>query len=422
MSRFLIHGGRPLKGRVRASGRKNAAVALLPAALLAEGPVRLENVPDIADVHTYVDILEAVGVDVRRPEPGVVEVDASSLAGRPAPYELVKKMRASYYLLGALLARTGRAEVALPGGCDIGTRPIDQHIKAFQALGADVTIEHGVVRAEAARLRGARIYLDIVSVGATINAMLAASRAEGTTIIENAAKEPHVVDVAILLNAMGGRVVGAGTDVIKVTGVPRLGAAEHTVIPDEIEAATYLMAAAGTRGDVVVEGVVTKHLEPVIAKLHEAGAQVEYDADWIRVRADGRLRAVSVKTLPYPGFPTDAQQPMTALLSTAEGTSTVTETIHEARFRHVDELKRMGTRIRVEGRTAVIEGVERLSGAPVQATDLRAGAALVVAGLMADGCTEVSGVEYLDRGYERMEEKLRTLGARIERVEAAVTA
>ncbi|MBX5476477.1 MAG: UDP-N-acetylglucosamine 1-carboxyvinyltransferase [Clostridia bacterium] len=422
MSKILIHGGQPLRGRVRVSGRKNAAVALLPAAVVAEGPVRLENVPDIADVHTYVEMLEAIGVDVRRPEPNVVEVDASDVAARPAPYALAKKMRASYYLLGALLARTGRAEVALPGGCDIGARPIDQHIKAFQALGAEVTIEHGVVRAEAARLRGARIYLDIVSVGATINAMLAACRAEGTTVIENAAKEPHVVDVAILLNAMGGRISGAGTDVIKITGVRRLGSAEHTVIPDEIEAATYLMAAAGTRGDVVVEGVVAKHLEPIIAKLQEAGAHVEHDADCIRVRGDRRLRAVRVKTLPYPGFPTDAQQPMTALLSTAEGTSTVTETIFEARFKYVDELKRMGARIRVEGRTAVIEGVERLSGAPVQATDLRAGAALVVAGLMAEGCTEVTGIKHLDRGYERMEDKLRGLGARIERVGAQVKA
>lgn len=422
MSRFVIQGGQPLRGSVRVSGRKNAAVALLPAALLSEEDVIFENVPDIADVHTYLEILESLGARVERGEAGLVKVDPAGVEPRPVPHALAKRMRASYYLLGVMLARFGRAEVGLPGGCDIGTRPIDQHVKGFQALGARVKIGRGSVVAEATRLKGARIYLDIVSVGATINTMLAASRAEGTTIIENAAKEPHVVDVANLLNAMGCRVVGAGTDVVKVQGARRLGRAEHTVIPDEIEAATLMMAASATGGDVKVEGVVAKHLEPVVAKLLESGARVEHDADWVRVQGNGVLAGVNVKTLPYPGFPTDAQQPMTALLTVARGTSTVTETIHEARFRHVDELKRMGGHIRVEGRTAIIEGVKRLTGAPVHATDLRAAAALVVAGLMAEGRTDIAGVEYLDRGYERLDEKLRGLGARIDRLASATPA
>lgn len=392
-------------------------MAVIPAALLGEGESLLENIPDIGDVRTYVEILRELGVAVERAGPHAWRIRSNGLVAPSPSYELAKRMRASYYLMGVLLARYGEAEVPLPGGCDIGQRPIDQHLKGFRALGAEVSIEHGVVKLRARRLQGARIYLDTVSVGATINIMLAASMAEGVTVIENAAKESHIVDVANYLNAMGGHVVGAGTDVIKIKGVDRLTGAEHAIIPDEIETATYMMAAAGTRGDIILENVIPKHLEPISAKLREAGVEIEENGEWIRVRNSRRLRAVNVKTLPYPGFPTDAQQPMTVLLSVAEGTSVVTETIWDGRFKHVDELKRMGTNIRVEGRTAIIDGVERLSGAPVHATDLRAGAALVLAGLIAEGETEVWGVDQIDRGYERMEEKLSALGADIRRVE-----
>jgi UDP-N-acetylglucosamine 1-carboxyvinyltransferase len=415
MEKLIIRGGRPLHGKVRAGGRKNSAVAVLPAALLARGPCRVEGVPQILDVARYLDVLAAMGAEVARPAPATAVVAANGLDVSRVPYDLMKRLRASYYLLGVLLGRYGEAEVPLPGGCDIGQRPIDQHLKGLRALGAEVQILHGVIRARARRLRGARVYLDVTSVGATINIMLAAVLAEGTTIIENAAKEPHVVDLATFLNAMGARVVGAGTDVIKVHGTRELHGCEHALIPDEIEAATYMMAVAATGGDALVENVVPRHLEPISAKLREAGAWVEENGDSVRVAAASRLRAVAVKTLPYPGFPTDAQQAMTALLSLADGTSTVTETVWEARFKQVDELERMGTRIRVEGRTAVIQGVERLFGAPVQATDLRAGGALAVAGLAAEGVTEVSGLEHVDRGYERFDEKLASLGADVRR-------
>jgi UDP-N-acetylglucosamine 1-carboxyvinyltransferase len=415
MGKLIICGGQPLHGRVRAGGRKNSAVAILPAALLAPSESRIEGVPEIGDVSTYLDILAALGAEVGRPGPTTAVVAANGLDVSRVPYEMMKRLRASYYLLGVLLGKYGEAEVPLPGGCDIGQRPVDQHLKGFRALGAEVDIRHGVIRARARRLQGARLYLDVTSVGATINIMLAAVLAEGTTIIENAAKEPHVVDVATFVNAMGARVVGAGTDVIKVHGVERLHGCEHTLIPDEIEAATYMMAVAATGGDAVVENVIPRHLEPIAAKLREAGATVEENGDSVRVVGPARPRPVDVKTLPYPGFPTDAQQPMTAVLSRAEGTSTVTETIWDGRFKHVDELKRMGTRIRVEGRTAIIQGVEQLSGAPVQATDLRAGAALIVAGLAAEGETEVAGMEHVERGYERCVEKLADLGADVRR-------
>ncbi|MFO7246641.1 MAG: UDP-N-acetylglucosamine 1-carboxyvinyltransferase [Thermaerobacter sp.] len=415
MANLVVRGGRRLHGRVRIGGRKNSAVAVIPAALLANGPSVLENLPVIRDVDTYIAILRAMGVKVDRIGPHAIRIDPRHLEPIPPP-DLVKEMRASYYLLGVFLGRYGYAEVPVPGGCDIGQRPLDQHLKGLRALGADVTIEHGVIRARADRLVGAPVYLDVVSVGATINIMLAAVLAEGTTVIENAAKEPHIVDVANLLNAMGARVVGAGTDVIKIRGVPRLKGASHAIIPDEIEAATFMMAAVATRGDVVVENVIPKHLDPITAKLREAGAEIEENGDWIRVTCSRRPTAVTVKTLPYPGFPTDAQQPMTALLSIAEGTSVVTDTIWEARFKHVDELQRMGTRIRVEGRTAIIDGVERLSGTHVRATDLRAGAALVVAGLVAEGETVIGGVEHIERGYELIHEKLGQLGADIQRV------
>lgn len=416
MALLRIRGGRRLEGSVRVGGRKNSAVAVIPAALLASEPCLLENIPRIADVDVYLEILRSLGVRARRCG-HTLEIDPTEVVQLTPPAELVKRMRASYYLLGVFLARFGEAEVPLPGGCDIGQRPIDQHLKGFSALGAEVEVSHGLVRVKARRLVGTTIYLDVVSVGATINLMLAATRAEGVTVIENAAREPHVVDVANFLNAMGARIVGAGTDVIKIRGTDRLRGAAHAIIADDIEAATFMMAACATYGDVLLENVIPKHLDPVTAKLREAGAEVEEDGDWVRVRAVRRLRAVQVKTLPYPGFPTDAQQPMTALLATAEGTSLVTDTIWESRFKHVDELRRMGARIRVEGRTAIVEGVERLTGAPVRATDLRAAAALVVAALGAENETLIAGVEHLERGYEDMEAKLRALGADVQRLE-----
>ncbi|MEW6724175.1 MAG: UDP-N-acetylglucosamine 1-carboxyvinyltransferase [Bacillota bacterium] len=417
MGQLVIRGNKQLRGRVRAGGRKNSALAVIPATLLAEGESVIENLPHIEDVRVYTDILRAVGADATlvngtlRVNPGAGSIDTAG------PYDLCKRMRASYYLLGVFLARYGRAEVGMPGGCDIGPRPIDQHLKGFRALGAEVSLEHGVIKAWADRLVGTTIYLDVVSVGATINIMLAASLAEGTTVIENAAKESHIVDLANYLNAAGARIQGAGTEVIKIRGVESLSGVQHSVIPDEIEAATYMIAAATTGGEVVVENVIPKHLDPVTAKLAESGVQVMENGDSIRVVGNGRPRAVNIKTLPYPGFPTDAQQPMTAFLTTAEGTSLVTETIWEDRFRFVNELNRMGANIRVEGRTAIIEGIPRLSGAPVQATDLRAGAALIVAGLSADGETVISNIEHVDRGYERMAEKLRELGADVSRVD-----
>ncbi len=418
LAKVIITGGRRLRGQVRVAGRKNSVVALIPATLLAEGPSHIENLPAIADVAVYADILRHMGIAVRQDRESM-SIDPSGLGpGVVPPQDLVQRLRASYYLLGVLLAKYGRAEVALPGGCDIGLRPIDQHLKGFRALGAETSIEHGMVKVWAPHgLTGAQVYLDVVSVGATINIMLAATLAEGTTNIENAAKEPHIVDLADYLNSCGAKIQGAGTDVIRVRGIKTLTGCVHAVIPDEIEAATFMIAAAATGGDILVDNVIPKHLDPITAKLVEAGAEVTKNGDSLRVTmARPRPRAVNVKTLPYPGFPTDAQQPMTVLLSVGEGTSYVTESIWEGRFKHVDELKRMGTSIRVEGRTAIIEGVPHLTGAPVRATDLRAGAALVIAGLMAEGQTEISGVEHVDRGYERLADKLRALGAKIVRV------
>lgn len=415
MPKLAISGGRPLRGEVRVSGRKNSAVAILPAAMLAGGASTIENIPAIDDVAVYLEILEAVGAQTRFTG-GVVTVIPPVNPRLTPPYELVKRLRASYYMLGVLLGRYGEAEVALPGGCDLGPRPVDLHLKAFRALGAEVSVEHGVVRARASKLRGASIYFDTVSVGATINTMLAACLADGVTTIENAAKEPHVVDCANFLNACGARIQGAGTDVIKIRGVKELVGTNYAIIPDDIEAATFMIAAAATGGDVVVSNLIPKHLDPVSAKLVEAGCELQENGDHIRVIGRGRPKAVNIKTLPYPGFPTDAQPVMTTLLATAEGTSFVTETIFENRFRAVEELQRMGANIRVEGRTAIIEGVERLTGAPVVARDLRAGTALVVAGLAAEGETEISGIEHVDRGYERMAEKLSGLGAAVKRL------
>ncbi len=422
MSKLVVTGGSRLMGRVRAGGRKNSAVAILPAALLADGPSVIENVPAIQDVSIYCDILRSLGVGVDLVPGNGAEglraiVDPGRLAWQAPPQELIKRLRASYYLIGVLLAKYGRAEVPFPGGCDIGSRPIDQHIKGFTALGARVKVEHGVVKAEATRLVGAPVYLDVVSVGATINIMLAATLATGTTVIENAAKEPHVVDLANYLNAAGAKVKGAGTDVIRITGVDRLSGVTHSLIPDEIEAATYMIAAVATGGDVVVENVIPKHLESVSAKLVETGATVVENGDSINVIGNGRPHPVTVKTLAYPGFPTDAQQQMTALLSVASGTSIITETVFEGRFKHVDELKRMGAEVTVEGRTAIVQGVDHLTGAAVKATDLRAGAALVVAGLMAEGETEITDIEHIERGYERAVEKLSSIGAGLRRTD-----
>ncbi|MGE5561000.1 MAG: UDP-N-acetylglucosamine 1-carboxyvinyltransferase [Chloroflexota bacterium] len=414
MPELVVTGGRPLRGEVRISGRKNAAVAILPAALLAGGVSVIENIPAIDDVAVYLQILQASGAKTEYAD-GVVTITPPTTPSITLPFELVKRMRASYYMWGVLLGRYGEAEVALPGGCDLGPRPVDLHLKAFRALGAEVTTEHGVMRARAKRLRGAPIYFDTVSVGATINTMLAACLAEGTTTIENAAKEPHIVDCANFLNACGARIQGAGTDVIKIRGVKELGGTNYAIIPDDIEGATFMIAAAATGGDVTVANVIPKHLDPVSAKLVEAGCELQENGDHIRVIGARRTRAVNIKTLPYPGFPTDAQPSMTALLSLAEGTSFVTETIFENRFKSVEELQRMGANIRVEGRTAIVEGVERLTGARVIARDLRAGTALIVAGLAAEGETEISGIEHVDRGYERMAEKLAGLGAVVKR-------
>jgi len=420
LSKLVVTGGSRLRGRVRAGGRKNSAVAILPAALLADGLSVIENVPAIQDVSIYCDILRSLGVGVDLVPGNGAEgpraiVDPSRLAWQALPQELITRLRASYYLLGVLLAKYGRAEVPFPGGCDIGSRPIDQHIKGFTALGARVKVEHGVVKAEATRLVGAPVYLDVVSVGATINIMLAATLATGTTVIENAAKEPHVVDLANYLNAAGAKVKGAGTDIIRITGVDRLSGVTHSLIPDEIEAATYMIAAVATGGDVVVENVIPKHLESVSAKLVETGATVVENGDSINVIGNGRPRPVTVKTLAYPGFPTDAQQQMTALLSVASGTSIITETVFEGRFKHVDELKRMGADVTVEGRTAIVQGVDHLTGAAVKATDLRAGAALIIAGLTAEGETEITDIEHIERGYERALEKLSSIGAGLRR-------
>ncbi|MDI6894203.1 MAG: UDP-N-acetylglucosamine 1-carboxyvinyltransferase [Bacillota bacterium] len=417
MAKLRVVGGRPLHGTIRASGSKNATVGAIPAALLARGPSRLENVPAIGDVHVFIDILRELGAEIHWRGPGVLEINPNGFRSWKAPYDLVKRLRASYYLLGVLLARFGQAEVALPGGCDIGVRPVDLHLKGFRALGAEVSLEYGVVKARADKLRGATIYLDDASVGATINIMLVACVAEGTTVIENAAREPHVADAANYLNAMGARIHGAGTEFIRIQGVPHLVGAEHAIIPDEVEVGTYMMAAVATGGDISIENAIAKHLEAVAAKLRETGAEVETNGDWIRVKGPGRPRAANVRTLRYPGFPTDLQQPYVSVAALAEGVSVVHETIYENRFAFVSELLRMGARIKVEGRTAIVQGVDKLLGAPVRArNDLRGGAALVVAALAAEGESEIDDLQYIERGYEHLDEKLRALGAEVTRL------
>ena len=415
MNKYQIRGGNPLHGTIEISGAKNAAVAILPAALLVDGMCRIENVPQISDVTLILQILRELGADVRLVNATTVEVDCSHVRNRQVPYELGRKIRASYYLVGALMGRFGWAEVPLPGGCDLGGRPIDQHIKGFEAMGAHVEVRNGYIYADVEnhRLRGGNVYLDIVSVGATMNIMLAAALAEGMTIIENAAKEPHIVDLANFLNSMGANIMGAGTDVIKVRGVSRLRGGNYSIIPDQIEAGTYMAAVAAAGGEVLIENVIPKHLECISAKLIEMGVEIEENDDSVLVRRNGPLKRANIKTMPYPGFPTDMQSQIGAVLCIAQGTSVITEGVWDNRYRYVDELRRMGARIQVDGKVAVIEGVEQLTGAPVHACDLRAGAAMVIAGLAAQGVTEVDSIHHIERGYQNLVEKLIGVGADI---------
>lgn len=416
MEQYIIKGGTPLVGEVVIGGAKNAALAILAAAIMTDDTVHIDNLPDVNDINVLLEAMEGIGARIRRIDRHTVEISGGNVHDFNIDYDYIKKIRASYYLLGALLGKYKHAEVALPGGCNIGSRPIDQHLKGFRALGAEVEIEHGKILADADRLVGSHIYFDVVSVGATINVMMAASMAEGMTILENVAKEPHVVDVANFLNSMGANIRGAGTDVIKIKGVTHLHGAEYSIIPDQIEAGTFMFGAAVTKGDVTVLNVIPKHLEATIAKLVEIGCEVEEFDDAVRVVSKGKLRHTQVKTLPYPGFPTDMQPQMGVALALCEGTSTITESIFENRFKYLDELARMGAVSKIEGNSATIEGVEGFSGARVSAPDLRAGAALVLAGLAADGITIVDDIVYIQRGYERFEQKLRELGAEIEKV------
>ena len=419
MTQYIIRGGKPLNGTVTISGAKNAAVAILPATLLVNGTCRIENVPDISDVHLLLEILDHMGAEIRRLSPNTLEISCVHVRDSEASDTLVRRIRASYYLIGAQLGRFGHARVALPGGCNFGARPIDQHIKGFEAIGADVTLSNGFVCATAPEtgLTGGRINLDVVSVGATMNIMIGAVLANGTTIIENAAKEPHIVDLANFLNAMGAKVSGAGTDTIKVRGVRSLHGGSYSIIPDQIEAGTYMAAVAAVGGNVLVQNVIPKHMDCISAKLREMGAKVtEYD-DAIRVQRTGILRRANVKTLPYPGFPTDMQPQIAVCMSLASGVSVITESIYDTRFGYCAELNRMGAAIKVETKVAVITGVEQLHGCTVHACDLRAGAAMVIAGLAADGTTVVEEVEFIERGYENIIGKLENLGASIKRVE-----
>lgn len=416
MEQYVIKGGNPLVGEVEISGAKNAALAILAAAIMTDETVTIDNLPDVRDINVLLDAMAGIGAKIERVDTHRVKINGSMIHDLTVAYEYIKKIRASYYLLGALLGKYRRAEVALPGGCDIGSRPIDLHLKGFRALGANVDIQHGLIAASAERLIGNHIYLDKVSVGATINIMMAAAMAEGKTIIENAAKEPHVVDVANFLNSMGANIRGAGTDVIRIVGVEKLHRTEYSIIPDQIEAGTFMFAAAATKGDVTVKNVIPKHLEATTAKLLEVGCEVEELDDAVRVVASKPLHHTQVTTLPYPGFPTDMQPQMSVVLGIAEGTSTVTESIFENRFKYVDELTRMGAQIKVESNIAIITGVQGYTGARVSAPDLRAGAALVIAGLAAEGVTVVDDIYYIERGYENFETKLCELGAQIEKV------
>ena len=422
MEQYIIKGGNPLVGEVVIGGAKNAALGILAAAIMTDGECLIDNMPNVRDTNVLLQAMEGIGATIDRKGDNEVVISGKNIDSTGdliVDNEYIRKIRASYYLIGALLGKYRKAQVVLPGGCDIGSRPIDQHIKGFRALGAEVKIEHGMIIAQAEQLVGNRIYLDVVSVGATINIMMAASLAQGNTVIENAAKEPHIVDVANFLNSMGANIRGAGTDVIRIKGVEKFHDTEYSVIPDQIEAGTFMMAAAATRGDVLIKNVIPKHLETISAKLSEIGAQIEESDDAVRVVATQRLCNTQIKTLPYPGFPTDMQPQMAITLGLSTGTSTITESIFENRFRYVEELRRMGANIKmVEGNTAIIHGVEKYTGATVAAPDLRAGAALVIAGLAAEGYTTVTQIGYIQRGYERFDEKLRALGGLIEKVDS----
>ena len=415
MTKYVIHGGKPLYGEVEISGAKNAAVAIIPAALLIDGVCRIENIPQISDVTLILNILQDLGADVRTVNRTTVDIDCTHIRNAKVPEELARKIRASYYLIGALLGRFGSAEVPPPGGCDFGGRPIDQHIKGFVAMGADVNVNGGFIHAKArkGRLTGSQIYLDMVSVGATMNIMLAATLADGLTVIENAAKEPHIVDLANFLNSMGADIMGAGTDVIKIRGVDRLTGGTYSIIPDQIEAGTYMAAVAAAGGEVLVKNVIPKHLECITAKLLEMGVEVAERDDAVLVRRTASLSRTNVKTLPYPGFPTDMQPQIAAVLCLAEGTSVLTEGVWDNRYRYVDEFRRMGAQIQVDGKVAVIEGVRQLTGAKLRACDLRAGAAMVIAALAAQGVSEISCVHHIERGYEDIVRKLSNIGADI---------
>ena len=416
MEQYIVKGGVPLVGEVEISGAKNAALAIVAAAIMTDDKVVIDNLPDVRDINVLLQAIEGIGAKVVHRTENCVEIDSSSIHSVTVDYEYIKKIRASYYLLGALLGKFNKAEVALPGGCNIGSRPIDQHIKGFKALGATVDIEHGMIMTSADELIGNHIYMDVVSVGATINVMLAAALAQGSTILENAAKEPHVVDVANMLNSMGANIKGAGTDVIRIKGVEKLHGTEYSVIPDQIEAGTFMFAAAATKGNVLVKNVIPKHLEAITAKLLEIGCCIEEYDDAVRVIGPDQLKSTHVKTLPYPGFPTDMQPQIAVTLGLSSGISIVTESIFENRFKYVDELARMGANVKVEGNTAIITGVDKYLGARISAPDLRAGAALVIAGLAAEGFTVIDDIVYIQRGYEKFEDKLTALGAHIERI------
>ena len=417
MKQYIIKGGRPLQGEVQIGGAKNAALGIIVAAIMADEPVLIENLPEVDDVKVLLDAIEGIGAIVERIDEHTVRINGAVINDVNVDDEYIRKIRGSYYLVGALLGKYKKAVVALPGGCQIGSRPIDQHLKGFEQLGATVTIHNGKIDAYAETLIGSHIYLDCPSVGATINIMMAACMAEGKTIIENPAKEPHIVDVANFLNSMGANIKGAGTDTIRIRGVERLHGSEYSIIPDQIEAGTYMIAAAATGGDVYIRNVIPKHLEAITAKLIEIGAKVEEYDDCVRVHSNGRMGYANVKTMPYPGFPTDMQPQMVTLLALSEGVSIVTETIFETRFKYISELRRMGSNINVEGNAAIITGVEGFTGATVSAPDLRAGAALVIAGLVADGFTTVEQIQYIERGYENFEDKIRGLGGFSEKVD-----
>ena len=416
MEKFLVNGGNRLTGEVTISGAKNAAVAILPATILSDGVCTIENLPDISDVWVLLNILSEMGASVRTIDKKTVEIDASHIISPTVPYELAKKMRASYYFLGSLLGKYSKASVSMPGGCDFGVRPIDQHLKGFQALGADYTVEHGMIQINSDCMIGNQISFDKVTVGATINVMLAAVRTPGLTIMENCAREPHVVDVANFLNSMGANIMGAGTDVIKIRGVSSLHGVTYSIIPDQIEAGTFMVAAAATGGNVLIKNVIPKHLESITNKLIKTGATVEEYDDAVRVYREGELRPTDVKTMPHPGFPTDMQPQFTTLLTQCDGTSIMTEGVWDNRFRYVDELSRMGAKIQVNGTVALVEGKTQLTGAPVRASDLRAGAAMVIAGLIAEGTTEIEDIYHIERGYDGIVDKLCALGADIKRV------